>query len=129
MANERVNPPTYLKTPEEFKKKIPLTKYFEQIEYILFQLWKRTNALEIQTFNIVEVAAAYQVLVSDGAINCLGTFTVTLPNIADAVKDITVTSTVGTITVAGDATIQGITSLTTGTSAVWYPARGEWWRK
>jgi hypothetical protein len=82
-----------------------------------------------QSFTVVEAGSTYQVLPNDDAINCDGTFTVTLLPIADAIQPIIITSTSGTITVAGNATIQGSTSVTTGTSAEWYPARGEWWRR
>lgn len=78
-------------------------------------------------FNVVEADVAYQVLVTDDQISCDGTFTVTLPDIADAYKAVGVSSTTGTITIAGDATINGGTSLISGTESVWFPARGEWW--
>jgi hypothetical protein len=82
-----------------------------------------------KSFTVVEADGAYQVLPNDDAINCDGTFTVTLLPIADAIQPIIISSTNGTITVAADATIQGSASVTTGTSAEWYPARGEWWRR
>ena len=80
-----------------------------------------------QLFNVVEADDAYQVLVTDDQISCDGAFTVTLPAIADSYKPIGISSTNGTITVAGDATIQGAASVTTGTNAEWFPARGQWW--
>ena len=129
----QVNPPTYLKTPAQFKADNKLGPYFEQLEFILFQLWTRANKQQVEIdnlkFTVVEADETYQVLVHDDAINCDGTFTVTFADIADTVGSIIVTSTNGTITVAGDAPIQGSTSLTTGTSAEWYPARDEWWRR
>ena len=84
---------------------------------------------EGKSFTVVEANANYQVLLKDDAINCDGTFTVTLVDIATAKNAVVVTSTNGIITTAGDAVIQGETDLTTGTSAEWYPARGQWWRR
>jgi len=78
---------------------------------------------------IREISTTYQVLVGDDIINCIGTFTVTLPNILNAVKEVTISSTSGTITVAGDATIEPPASVPTGASITFYPARGQWWQK
>jgi len=75
---------------------------------------------------IVETNIAYQVVPADDIISCLGTFTVTLPPILTAIKPVTITSVTGTITLAGDATIQTPTSVTTGSSVTVYPARGQW---
>lgn len=79
--------------------------------------------------SIIEVDANYQATPSDDIINGDGTFTVTFPPILTAIQSITISSTNGSITLAGDATIQGSTTLTNGTSAEFYPARGQWWRK
>lgn len=79
------------------------------------------------SYTVKTPVATYQALPSDDAINCQGTFTVTLPPIASAVKPVTITSTSATITVAGDATIPGATVLASGVSGTWYPARGQWW--
>jgi len=79
--------------------------------------------------NIIEVDADYQALITDDIINCDGTFTVTFPIFPIAVKEITVTSTNGTITVASEVAIEGPVTLTTGTSQTFYPSRGQWFRK
>ena len=84
----------------------------------------RLDALEDS--GIVETNVAYQVLASDKIINCSGTFNVTLPNIADAVRPVTITSVAGTITIVGDASIQSPDFATTGTGITVYPARGSW---
>ena len=78
---------------------------------------------------IVEADTTYQVAPSDDIVNCEGTFTVTLPPYLTGAQSIAITSTNGTITLSADATIQGSTTLTTGTGAEFYPARGQWWRK
>lgn len=75
---------------------------------------------------IVETDIAYQILIADDIINCLGTFNVTLPAIDDAIKPISISSTSGTITLVGDATIQTPTTVTTNSTVTVYPARGEW---
>lgn len=79
--------------------------------------------------DIVEVSTTYQVIIDDDIIAATGTFTVTLVDIGDAIKEITISSFSGTITLAGDATIQTPNSLTTGTSVTLYPAGGEWFHK
>ncbi len=78
---------------------------------------------------IVEVSMAYQVLVDDDIVAATGTFTVTLPNIASATKEVTIACLVGAITIAGDATIQSPTMVTTGSSVTLFPAGGEWRHK
>ena len=42
----KVNPPSYLKTPSQFKDDITLGGYFEQLEFIVYQLWTRTGGQE-----------------------------------------------------------------------------------
>ena len=78
---------------------------------------------------IVEANTTYQILPGDDIINCDGTFTVTLPNAVDAIKEVTITSTNGTITVAGDVTIETPSTVTTGASETFYLARNQWWHK
>jgi len=89
------------------------------------------NTIEILNngaLQIVEANANYQVLANDDIINCLGTFNVTLPNILSATKEYKISSTNGTITVLGDAVIEAPTSITTGSTNSYYPARGQWWQ-
>jgi len=89
------------------------------------------NTIEILNngaLQIVEANANIQVLGNDDIINCLGTFNVTLPNILSAIKSIKISSTSGTITVLGDATIEAPTSLATGATLIFYPARGQWFQ-
>lgn len=81
------------------------------------------------SFVVVEADSNYQALIGDDAINCDGTFTVTLPLIADAVKPIIISSTTGSITLASDATIQGGATVNNGTSVELYPSRGQWWAR
>jgi len=78
--------------------------------------------------NIVVVAVNYQIQVSDDIINATGPINVTLPDIADAIKEVTITSASGLITLLGDATIQSPTTVSTG-SVTLYPANGQWWHK
>jgi len=79
---------------------------------------------------IVEADAAYAITNED-TVNCDGTFSVTLPNGVDAIKEHTVTATNGNITLTnGDGkTIQAPTTVTTGSSATVYFARDQWWHK
>jgi len=79
--------------------------------------------------NIQAETATYQVLVTDDIINCAGTFTVTLPNFIGAVKEVTITSTTGTITAAADVTIEGTVTIASVSSRTFYPAAGQWWQK
>ena len=83
----------------------------------------------LSVFTAAEPSATYQIRVIDDAVNCAGTFTVTLPNISTAKKPVIISSTTGAITVAGDATIQGSTSIASGSSIELYPARSQWWRR
>tara|TARA_R110002096_G_scaffold275751_1_gene469490 strand:+ start:194 stop:682 length:489 start_codon:yes stop_codon:yes gene_type:complete len=81
-----------------------------------------------EELGIVEADANYQIMASDDIINCNGSFTVTFPPILTAAQSMKISSVNGTIVLAADATIQGSQSLTTGTGAEFYPARGQWWR-
>lgn len=78
---------------------------------------------------IIEVDANYQVRIVDDVISCDGTFTVTLPPSAIAAKEITISSTNGTITIAADVTLELPSSITTGASETFFLARGQWWHK
>jgi len=86
----------------------------------------RLDALEAS--GIVPTNVDYQVKVNDKIINCSGSITITLPDNAVAVREVTITSIAGTVTVVGDAPIQ-TTSVSTGTSITLYPVRGEWFDK
>lgn len=77
----------------------------------------------------VQVDATYQILPTDDNINCDGTFTVTLVNENEVIKEVTVTSTNGTVTMAGDVTIETPSTITTGASETFYLERGQWWHK
>lgn len=78
---------------------------------------------------IVAEADAAHAITNEDIVNCAGNFTVTLPAINNAMKAHTITSTSGTITIAGDATIQAPASVTIGNSVTVYPARGQWWHR
>ena len=79
--------------------------------------------------NTAEPNTTYQALVGDRYINCQGTFTTTLVDIADVEDEVTITSTSGTITLAADASIQSPTTVTTGNSVTLYKSRGQWYHK
>lgn len=42
----RVNPPPHLKMPDEFFSDKGKRTYFEQLQFIIFQMWKRTGGGE-----------------------------------------------------------------------------------
>ena len=42
----RVNPPPHLRMPEEFFADKGKRSYFEQLQFIIFQMWKRTGGGE-----------------------------------------------------------------------------------
>lgn len=79
--------------------------------------------------DIIEVITAYQVETDDDIVVGTGTFTVTLPAIADAFKQVTIVSVSGTLTLAADATIQIPITVTTGTAITVFPAGGQWFQK
>jgi len=89
----------------------------------------RIRGVLVSPSGIVETDVNYQVVLGDKFINCLGSITITLINIANAVDEITITSTNGTVTLAADATIQTPSTFTTGTGGTVYPARGQWHQK
>lgn len=84
-------------------------------------------------YTVVEATANYQVQLFDDAVNCNGTFNVTfLPKNIIRPGDghpIEVSSTNGVITLLADADIQGSATITNGTSAEFYFATGQWWRR
>lgn len=50
----RVNPPPQLKIPARFLKDVELRRYFEQRDYIQFQLWTRSGGgVDIINENII----------------------------------------------------------------------------
>ena len=51
----KVNPPPHLRIPDRFFQDKELRPYFEQVEFILFQLWKRTGG----STDAVESASQY----------------------------------------------------------------------
>lgn len=73
--------------------------------------------------------ADYQALANDDIVHFTGTNTLTLVNIASAIKEITIGSETGTTTLAGDATIQAPTTVSAGSAVTLYPAAGKWWHK
>jgi len=77
---------------------------------------------------IVETSVDYQSFNVDDKINADASLTVTLVDFADAIKQVTISSTNGTVTLAGDVTIESPTSITTGVTVTVYPARGQWWQ-
>lgn len=87
----------------------------------------RLDALEDP--GIVTTNVDRQVRATDKIINCSGSITVTLINIANATHEITITSTNGTVTLAADAVIEAPSTFTTGTSGTLYPARDQWYQK
>lgn len=86
-------------------------------------------SLATDDMEIVVIFTTYQILITDDIVNASGTFNVTLPDIADAIKEVTITSVSGVSTLLGDATIQSPTSISAGTSITVYPADGQWWQK
>lgn len=78
---------------------------------------------------IVSISALYQVLIVDDIISSTGSHNVTLPNIAGAIKEVTIQSVSGVATLLGDATIQAPTTVAGGASATLFPAGGQWWHK
>lgn len=57
-----VNPPPHIKIPKEFLDSPALRPYFQQINNLLFQLWKRTGGStdavdELQAINTFETTA------------------------------------------------------------------------
>lgn len=93
------------------------------------RLYSFVNTLLVGAQNIIEVDSARKLLPTADIANCDGTFTLTIPDIGKAVKEITITSTNGAIALAADATIQTPTSVSNLTSVTIYPARGQWWHK
>ena len=61
----KVNPPSYLKTPAKFKDDASLGGYFEQIEFILYQLWGRTGGQEDFVFEGGEAIEAILLAIID----------------------------------------------------------------
>jgi hypothetical protein len=81
-------------------------------------------------YTVVEADASYQVKLYDNAVNCDGTFTVTLLPVAKVVNGhpIVISSTNGVVTIAADVSIQGSNTVTNETGVEFYFARGQWWR-
>jgi len=61
----KVNPPSYLKTPAKFKDDASLGGYFEQVEFILYQLWGRTGGQEDFVFEGGEAIEAILLAIID----------------------------------------------------------------
>lgn len=84
-------------------------------------------------YTVVEVTADYQVQLFDDAINCDGTFNVTLlPKDLMARPDghpLVISSTNGVITLLADADIQGSATITNQTGVEVYFSRDQWWRR
>lgn len=70
----------------------------------------------------------YQIKPSDQFVNFEGDGTVTLPPSLTVIQPVYVTSTDGTVTMAADAPINGLLSITTDVTVGFYLARGQWWR-
>lgn len=121
------NPPP-VRIPITMLKESAEAKYEREQAAALYLLWYNLNASNISQ-SIPNVTSNHQALVTDDIIHCTGTFNVTLPNLADAIKEVTISSNSGTITVLGDVTIETPISLTTGQRATFYPADGQWWHK
>ncbi len=84
----------------------------------------------ITSMNIIEVSTSYQVLITDDLVIADGTFTITLPALANTTKQVAIKEVVGTLTVDGDGseTIEGslTITLTTGQSTVLVPTSTGW---
>lgn len=82
---------------------------------------------------VVETDVDYQIEEGNFIINCDGALTITAIPIADTsnstIYEVTITATNGICTFAADATIQGGGTVPNLSSATFYPARGQWWRK
>ena len=92
---------------------VAIQDYIAQKQDLIEAVNQNADAIANLQFTVIETDADYQVLLYDDAINCDGTFDVTLIAIADAVDPIIVTSTNGTVSILADATIQGSSSVTT----------------
>jgi len=59
----RVNPPPHVKTPRQFLQDKETRSYFQEVEFILFQLWKKTGGAgsipgvdgDVSSFNQAEI--------------------------------------------------------------------------
>lgn len=76
---------------------------------------------------IIEVSANYQATINDDIIVCTGTFTVTLPLLANTFKKVIIKSTTGTITVDGNGSpVETPTSLTPNQANEFTPVSTGW---
>ena len=57
---ERVNLPTQLEIPPEFQKDRNTLRYFEERDFVLFQLWKKTGGSQSLPVASAEVTASQQ---------------------------------------------------------------------
>lgn len=121
------NPPP-VRIPITMLKESAEAKYEREQAAALYLLWYNLNASNISQ-SISEVTSNYQALVTDDIIHVTGTANVTFVNIADAIKEVTISANAGTTTLLGDATIESPTSLTDGQRATFYKANGQWWHK
>ncbi len=77
--------------------------------------------------NIIEVNSNYLADITDDIIICTGSFTVTLPLLANAIKVVIIKSVSGTITVDGNgSTVEEPTALTTGQANEFTPTSAQW---
>ena len=81
------------------------------------------------TQQIVTKSANYQAVAADDIIHCTGTFTVTLPDAADFIHEVTIASTTGTISLAADISIDDSSPIVSVSSETFYIANNTWWRK
>lgn len=81
------------------------------------------------TGDIQEESTNYQILVTDGVVSMTGIVTATFPNIAGATEGVWVECFSGTLTLAGDAPIQGPNPLTTGQAGYFVPLPSGSWRQ
>jgi len=104
-------------------------KRFDQVNGDTTLGWELVSGLSGTGDKTVVTAIDYQVLLGNININCTDSITVTAIAFADALDDLTITATNGAVTFAADATIDGSSIIGNGTSATWYPAGSQWWRK
>jgi len=83
------------------------------------------GVLKVET----EVSADYQAEVTDDIITCTGDMNVNFVPIDKAIKEVTIASTDGTVTVTADVPIEEGSVMTPGTSETFYISQGEWRHK
>lgn len=135
MAANRVNPPKQLVLPNKISQDMELKKAFDDRDYILFQLWKRTGggddfvdsstttgyefddlilntAKEQLLFDVVSTSVNYTTI-GDQVIKCTDALTVTLNDEPEDQETAKILITNGDVTIDGNSrNIDGDTDVT-----------------